>query len=101
MSDDHSDRRRTTDAILIEMHGMLSRLTERVEGHVQWDERVHAEALVSFRDIEERMKPVEEFHDSMKTAGKVGAIIATPALLAIGAGLWEWIRNIFSHSKVP
>lgn len=53
------------------------------------------------KEMDERMGPVEEFHHSMRTAGKVGAIIATPALLTIGAGLWEWIRNTLFHTKVP
>lgn len=85
----------------MEMHGMLSTLVERLEGHVLWDERVHAETHAAIKAIEVRIEPVEEFHHSMRTAGKVGAIVATPALLAIGAGLWEWVRGIFSHSKVP
>lgn len=101
MSEEHGDRRRANDAVLMDMHGMLARLVERLEGHVQWDERVHAESAAAIKAIEERMEPVEEFHHSMLTAGKVGAIVATPALLAVGAGLWEWIRGIFSHSKVP
>lgn len=101
MNEDHSDRRRESDAVLMEMHGMLARLVERVEGHVQWDERVHEESKLAIQRIDSRMEPIEEFHRSMRTAGKVGAVVATPALLAVGAGLWEWVRGIFSHAKVP
>ncbi len=101
MIEGHGERRRANDVLLVEMHGMLTTLTERLKDHVQWDERVHAETTTKIVDLDDRMEPVEQFHGSMRTAGKVGAIVATPALLAVGAGLWEWVRNIFTHSKVP
>lgn len=101
MSDGHGERRLGDDGLILEMHGMLSKLMERLENHVQWDERVHAESDAALKILNARIEPIEEFHTSMRTATKVGAVVATPALLAIGAGLWEWVRGIFSHSKVP
>lgn len=96
------DRRRETDHILLEMHGMVQRLDQKMDDTHRWikseyeehkklDEERHSE-------ITGRLKPIEDFHGDAKKIGKIGAIVLTPALLAVGAGVWEWIRSIIGKA---
>jgi hypothetical protein len=94
MNDD--DRRRATDPLIVEMHGMLTALVQKMDDHIREDEKAHAK----LDDLDRRFDPVESFHGSMKTAGKVAAVVGTPALLGVGAGLWAWLKGIISHAKV-
>jgi len=91
------ERRRGTDPLIIEMHGMLSTLVARFDDHVKDDEKAYAKLE---KVTTERLPPLEEFHGSMKTAGKVFAVAGTPALLGIGAAIWAWFKGIIFHAKV-
>lgn len=90
------DRRRGVDPLIVEMHGMLSSLVARFDEHVKTDDQVHNHLLA----VDARVVPIENFHDSMKTAGKVFAVVGTPVLLGLGTALWAWLKGLAGRAGV-
>lgn len=90
-NDGEVERRRSVDPLIIEVHGMVQRLDQKMDDTHTWM-KSQAEKM---KTLDDRMRPIEDFHGHVKTAGKVGAIVGTPALLAVGAAIWEWIKSIF------
>ncbi len=94
MSDDYHDRR-ASDKTILEMHGMLAGLIQRMDDHIKVDDQVHEHLLA----VDKRVIPLEEFHGNMKTLGKGLAITGTPILLGAGTWVWLWIKGILSHTS--
>lgn len=94
--DQQQDRRRGVDPLIIEMHGMLASLITKLDDHIKIDDAAHAKLEV----MDKRLQPVEEFHGSMKTAGKAAAIAGAPILVGMGTAIWAWFKNIVNHTKV-
>lgn len=91
------ERRRGVDPLLVEVHGMLSALVAKFEDHLRSSDQAHEK----LEDVDRRLHPLEDFHGSMKTAGRAAAVAGAPILIGIGTALWAWIKNIIAHTKVP
>lgn len=88
---EYGRERRSSDPLLVEVHGMMSKLTAHFEDHVKSDESNQART-------DKRLEPVEEFFTFAKTAMKIGATIV--ALGGVG-GVITWIKIAAAHVHVP
>lgn len=95
------DDRRSTDAIIRDMHGMLMTLAERMNNHLSWDEAHHKEEKIALLGFDERLKPVEDFQkvfrDRCLSAGRVVGflLIVMPTLASIAGGLFWFAKRFF------
>ena len=89
---------RQSDSLIIEMHGMLSTVIAEFQAHVKLDEKLFSDNAIAVKEIRSDISPLQNFHGNMKTAGKIGLVIAMPALAGIGLALWKGIVYILSIS---
>lgn len=92
-----SRERRSTDPLIIEMHGMVQRLDQKMDETHRW----MVEKTETIKDHENRLKPIEEMQGTLKRVGWVAGIASVPIVGGIGAGIWAWFQSIVSHGKVP
>jgi hypothetical protein len=89
------ERRRGADHVTMEIHGMVQRLDQKMDDTHHWIKMISEK--VDTQD--DRMKPLEEFHGTAKTLGKVVAwVVATPALLA---GVWAGVKVFLIGNHTP
>lgn len=92
MSDEREWRdRRSSDPLLIEVHGMLKTYIAHFDDHVEADRVVQ-------KDLADRLKPVEDLNTFLRTAMKIGAGVV--ALGGVG-GVVTWIKFAAAHVHVP
>ena len=96
MPQDDNHERRGIDPLILDMHSMLRSLVQEMKDHVKEDDKAHSK----LDDVEKRLIPVEDFHGSMKTAGKV-AVAALVGIPTISGAIWAWLKSAFDHAKVP
>ena len=86
------ENRRATDPLLIEVHGMLTALNEKMTNHIEKDDGYYLRTEI----LEKGIEPLKNFHEGIKTARNIGLIIGTPILLGIGTGFWFLIKKFFT-----
>lgn len=87
------EKRRASDGIILEMHGMLTTLVERLDGHMKWEEKEHDGLNVKIATLEERMAPLEETRKSLQAAWKALATVLGSVLVGAGLSVWFWIKS--------
>lgn len=88
------DSRRGTDPLIVEMHGTLQRLDQRMDDTHRWFKESHEAQAVQIKDHEERLKPVERFHETAQFLKWPAIGILAPTLTGIGVLIWDKIRQI-------
>ena len=91
MNEDHN--RRTTDPLIIEMHGTLQRLDQRMDDTHRWFKEAHEAQEKQIDGLDKRLKPVEDFHSTAKILKWPAIGIAAPTLAGVGALVWEKIKH--------
>lgn len=93
MSEDRN--RRASDGLIIEMHGTLQRLDQRMDDTHRWFKEAHELQATQLKDHDERLKPLEKFHDRAKFLKWPALGVAAPTLAGAGALVWDKIRHMF------
>ena len=87
------ERRRVSDNLILEMHGMLFTLTSQLKDHMAWEEKEHDGLDTKIGALETRLVPLEETRKSLRTAW--GALATLFGSVLVGAGLtaWFWLKS--------
>ena len=92
MSSEHQDRR-STDPLIIEIHGMMKAVVERVDNHITWDKEAHASDRDAVRSVEERVRPLESFKARATAYSAIILLVLSGFAWAIGTDIWERMSN--------
>lgn len=102
------ERRKRVDPIINDIHVMVGQLVERskyqqdsLEKHIEWSERTSRLREEQMKEVRDRLQPLEDFHGSAKTAGKVlrrtAFALSGPSILGFGSLIWMWISKKLGH----
>ncbi len=91
------ESRRASDNLIIEMHGMIQRLDQRMDDTQRWVKSAHETHLISdatnFKTITDRLDPIESVFKVLKIMAWPAGIIATPTFAYVGYLVLEKIRH--------
>jgi hypothetical protein len=79
---------------LRETYGLVQRLDQRMTDHVEWSSKMSGVRTEQLKDLNDRLKPVEEFHGDFKKALKLSTFIGLPVVAAAGALFSEGLKKI-------
>jgi hypothetical protein len=92
----HDDNRRASDSLIIEMHGTLQRLDQRMDDTLRWVRESHDVQAGQIKDHETRLKPIEQFHETAKFLKWPALGVLAPTLTGIGVLIWDKMRDLLS-----
>lgn len=90
MADEH---RRSTDNLILEMHGILFELRAQLGEHMKWEEGEHQGINGKIKGLEERIQPLEETRRSLKAVWAGMATILLAVLGGAGLSVWYWLKS--------
>ena len=91
MSDEKE--RRQTDPLIIEMHGMVQRLDQKMDDTQKW---ITTQGGL-IETLENRVKPLEQFQETVQTATK-WTLASIPVLGGVIASAWAGLKWAIKHS---
>lgn len=93
MNDWNGGDRRSVDPLIVEIHGMVKALVQRVEDHISIDEKEY----IKLKEAENRIVTLERTDNFVKTSGKIAAVVLTSGTAF--TAFWVWIKSVFAHVK--
>lgn len=94
---ENQESRRAVDPLIVEMHGMLKTVVQKLDDHIEVDEQAHQR----LEKVDERLRPVEDLLRTAKSIAKPLALIGTPIFLGIGAAVWAWFKGVLTTRAIP
>ena len=92
MSDDNN--RRASDPLITSMYGMVERMDQKMDDTHRWFKELHKAQAVQIKDHEERLKPIEKFHDTAKFLKWPALGVLAPTLTGLGVLIWDKLRHM-------
>jgi hypothetical protein len=87
--------------MLRETFGMTQRLDQKMDDHLEWSKSMSGKRDAQLKELDDRLKPVEELHGDIKRAMKVSAYIGLPTTAAFGAVFWESFKAAVKKMLAP
>ncbi len=106
------EKRRAEDERIKDIHFMVGQIVERttnlskgLEKHVEWSEQMSKERDKAMRAIDDRIRPLEELHETVMTVTRVtrraGWAMVAPSALGIGGSIWYFLQKMIGHHTGP
>lgn len=91
------ENRRSTDRIVMEMHGMLQRLDQKMDDTQKWFKSAHEAHLESdrgnFKALNDRLEPIDDAFKFIKVLRWPAGVVITPVLVWAGYALVERLKH--------